>query len=193
MRIKTLLMSIVALVVIFSINACSPKTKKISIDNSKGLLIQGGTGIRPVPGGEPGQNEFYNIEYNLFWDVEVALNGVDFGVIQGGTTSEVKDVNDANNLKVEKFNILKNDAGLSVYYLVDDQKHYVDFNNDNFKKIEDMQKCEMDMNVMADKFKKIDQAGGLLNDSWNWDISYGENGNAVWNKQKEEEAKKKKK
>lgn len=193
MKTKSLLFGILAIAIVFSLNSCSPKTKKVVVDNSSSLYIDGGTGIRPVPNGEPGQNEFYQIEFNLLWDIEVAMNGVDFGVIEGKSMSDSMEVPDANNLKIEKFNILKNDAGLSVYYLVDGKKVYVDFNSPIYQKVTQMQeRCEKDMKVMEDKFKKVDQAGGLLNNDWKWDVSYKENGNAQLNKQREEEAKKKK-
>lgn len=190
MKTKTILLSVFAALILYTLNSCSPKTKKIKIDNSKFLNIDGGLGIRSTGYGD---NEFVAINYNLLWDVEVAMNGVDFGVIEGGSISEVFDVPDANNLKIEKFNILKNDAGLSVYYInYNNEKQYVDFNDNKIMAIEDMQKCEKDMKVMEDKFKLVEQAGGLLNTDWTWDVSYGENGNSIWNKQKEEEAKKKK-
>lgn len=193
MKIRSLLFSFLAVAIIFSLNSCSPKTKKIVIDNSKFMVVDAGTGIRPVENGEPGQNEFYNISYNLFWDVEVAMNGVDFGVIEGGKITDSIEVNDANNLKIEKFNILKNDAGLSVYYMDKQEKIYIDFNDPKIAGIKDMEKCEKDMKSMEDKFKKTEQAGGLLNDSWTWDVSYFENGNVLWNKKREEEAAAKKK
>lgn len=191
MKAKNLLLIILAAFVLVSLNSCSPKTKKVVIDNSTVFEVDGGIGIRPVPNGEPGQNEVYGIKYLLMWDVAVQLNGVDFGVIEGGTVTDSVEVPDANNLKVEKFDLVKNDAGLALYFMKDDEKVYVDFNAEPYNKVKDMERCNKDLDMFVQLYKDVDQAGGLLNNDWKWEISYKDA--HEFKRKKDEEKNKKKK
>ncbi len=179
----------IALGILF-LNACSPKPKQVTIDNSSPLAIECGTGIRAVPNGDPGQNELYALNFGVLYDVEIAMNGVDFGIIEGGNMSEAKTVEDGNNLKIEKFNILTNDQGNWLYYNENGEKVYIDLNG-WIKDKECYGKMELDKTQLENTFKQITQGGGLMNDAWSWKVGYGENGNKLANQAKAEAEKNK--
>lgn len=184
MKKSTLIMPLLAAIAIVFLTSCGPKTKKITVDNSKKMVV---SGLSSEVGGGQITVSIHE-DFNLYYDVELQLNGVDFGIIEGGSDPVTMEVPDANNLKVEKFNIVKNEKGLGVYDKTKNgEKVYMDFSDPAYAKMKDMEKCEADLSKIESAMKTVEQAGGLMNDSWSWDISYFENGNVLWNKSREAE------
>ncbi len=152
--------------------ACGPQTKNIILDNEDPLSIKMGL-IR-----EPGKSLTFRETYAyVYWDVHVILNGVDFGIIEGGTVSSPKAVAIADHLSIDKLEVQQNSKGLYFYIIQNGQKNYFAWDHPLVKDWAGIADAAKDVAKLELEMKQLKPSGEWENKEYTWNISYGFHGN----------------
>jgi hypothetical protein len=143
----------------------SGKPKKITFDNSttfhvklKNLRNDGGKMTAGIGG---------KLDYSLIYDVALKVNGVDFGVINGGE-SKTMEVPNAGKMKVDKFEIQKNEDGNWLYYMHEGERRYVNLEDEKWSddRLENMSRADIlaSADELTSKIKEKGFEAPLLQD-----------------------------
>lgn len=175
MKINFLKNGFLALASVVTLASCGPVDKNIVVNNTFPLTLHQKTLLQYS---EDGGLKKIEEHAKVFWDVQVSINGIDYGVIEGGKKSSVKLIKNAGKLKADVLKIVKNDKGQSFYtYNADSTKKYFHWDDEDVMKWKDFKNADRDIVKLLTDLKKIELEGGVMNDFYTFNVSYGTHGN----------------